>query len=161
MKMIKALIMAVAFSLPMAAFAALDGDQQVEFTDALGTGKVKVVQKYLDQGIDVNELYFAWSALQIAANKGQLTIVKMLVEKGANIDYKHPITKMTALHLAAYEGYEDVTKYLLSKGADPNLKMRGNVSIVRAVRDTGNTKMVDVLMAAGAKDDGCQEQKCN
>lgn len=161
MKKIKALIMAVAFSLPMAAFAALDSDQQVEYTDALSTGKVKVVQKYLNQGVDVNELYFAWSALQIAANKGQLAVVKMLVEKGANIDYKHPITKMTALHLAAYEGYEDVTKYLLSKGADPNLKMRGNVSIVRAVRDNGNTKMVDILMAAGAKDDGCLEEKCN
>ena len=161
MKLIKALIMAVAFSLPMAAFAALDGDQQVEFTDALGTGKVKVVKKYLDNGVNVNDNYFAWSALQIAANKGQLAVVKLLVEKGADINYKHPITKMTALHLAAYEGYEDVTKYLISKGADLNAKMRGNVSIVRAVRDIGNTKMVDLLTAAGAKDDGCQEEKCN
>jgi len=161
MKMIKALIMAVALSLPMAAFAALDGEQQVEFTDALTTGKVKVVQKYLDQGVDVNDLYFAWSALQIAANKGQLTVVKMLVEKGADINYKHPITKMTALHLAAYDGYEDVVKYLISKGADVNMKMRGNVSIVRAVRDNGDTKMVDILVAAGAKDDGCLEEKCN
>ncbi|HZV98438.1 MAG TPA: ankyrin repeat domain-containing protein [Methylophilaceae bacterium] len=160
MKIIKALIVAIAFYLPIAAFA-LDGSEQVEYTDALSTGKIKVVQKYLKNGVDVNEKYFAWSALQIAANKGQLAVVKLLVEKGAEIDYKHPITKMTALHLAAYDGYEDVVKYLLSKGADPNLKMRGNVSIVRAVRDNGNTKMLEILEAGGAKDDGCQEEKCN
>ena len=160
MKMIKALIMAVALSLPMAAWAASDGDHQVEFTDALTTGKIKLVQKYLNQGVGVNDLYFAWSALQIAANKNQLAIVKLLVEKGADINYQHPITKMTALDMAAYDGYEDVVKYLISKGADINLKMRGNVSILRAVRDAGNTKMADLLQAAGAKDDGCLEEKC-
>jgi ankyrin repeat protein len=160
MKLIKALIVALVFSLPMVAFAELDSDQQVEYTDALSTGNVKVVQKYLDEGVNINDKYFAWSALQIAANKGQLEIIKMLVEKGAEIDYRHPITKMTALHLAAVDGYEDVVKYLLSKGANPNLKLKGNVSIVRVVRDTGNTKMVEILMAGGAKDEGC-EGECN
>jgi ankyrin repeat protein len=160
MKLIKGFIIALVFSLPMAAFAELNSDQQVEYTDALGTGNVKVVQKYLNEGVNINDKYFAWSALQIAANKGQLEIIKMLVEKGAEIDYRHPITKMTSLHLAAFDGYEDVVKYLLSKGSDPNLKLRGGVSIVRAVRDTGNTKMVEILMAGGAKDDGC-EGECN
>jgi len=160
MKLIKALIVALVFSLPMAAFAELNSDQQVEYTDALSTGNVKVVQKYLDEGVNINDKYFAWTALQIAANKGQLVIVKMLVEKGAEIDYQHPITKMTALQLAAYDGYEDVVKYLLSKGSNPDLKLKGNVSIVRAVRDTGNTKMVEVLIAGGAHDDGCKGE-CN
>jgi ankyrin repeat protein len=74
------------------------------------------------------------------------------------------MTKMTALALAAYDGYYDVVSYLLSKGADPNIKMRGNVSIIRAVRDLGDTpkvdKMIDILKKGGAKDDGCQEEKC-
>jgi len=87
-------------------------------------------------------------------------VVKYLVEQGADVNYQHPMTKMTPLHLAAYDGYTDVVKYLISKGADVNIKMRGGVSIVRAVRDTGNTKMVEVLEAAGAKDDGCEGQ-CN
>jgi ankyrin repeat protein len=62
--------------------------------------------------------------------------------------------------MAALGGYQDVVKYLLSKGADPQLKMRGGVSIVRAVRDSGDTQMLDLLLAAGAKDDGCQDV-CN
>lgn len=158
MKMIKALILAVAFSLPVSAFALTD-DEQVVFTDALRTGKVNVVKKYLDNGsATVNEKSFAWSALQMAADKGHLDVVKLLVENGAELEYAHPVNKMTALHLAAYSGHDDVVKYLLSKGADPNRKMSRGVSILRAVKDQGHTSTVAILEAAGAKDDGCQGQ---
>ena len=160
MKLIKTLIVAAVLLLPMAALA-LESEEQVEYTDALGTGQVKIVQKYLDKGVDINDKYFAWSALQIAANKGQLAVVKMLAEKGADLNYKHPITKMTAFQLAAYDNFPEVVKYLAAKGADINSKMRGNVSILRAVRDTGNTQMADLLVSLGVKDDGCQEEKCN
>jgi len=159
MKLVKALILSLALASPLTALA-LGSDEQVEFTEALGNGNVAVVKKYLDNGVGINDQYFAWSALQIAANKNQLEVVKLLVEKGADLNYKHPITKMTALALAAVDGYTDVVSYLLSKGADPNVKLRGNVSIVRVVRDDGNTAMVDLLLKNGAKDDGCKEGKC-
>ena len=159
MKMIKALFLAAILLLPVAAFA-MEGDQQVEYTEALRDGNVKMVKKYLDSGTDVNEKFFAWEALQIAANKNQLAVVKLLVERGADINYQHPMTKMTAAQMAAYDGYTEVVKYLSSKGADWSLKLKGDVSIVRAVRDTGNSKMVDLLISLGAKDDGCKEEKC-
>jgi len=160
MKLIKVLVLAVAFILPIAAHAEINGDDQVAYTQALRDGDVKTVQKFLNAGLDVNEQFFTWTALQIAANKGQLAVVKLLVEKGADINYKHPITKMTSFHLAAYENYPEVVKYLASKGADINAKMGGDVSIIRALRDAGNTKMVDFLMSLGVKDDGCKEEKC-
>lgn len=156
MKIMKALILSLALTLPFSAFALTD-DEQVIFTDALRNGKTQVVKKYLDNGsATANEKSFAWSALQMAADKGHLEVVKLLVEKGAEIDYRHPVNKMTALHLAAYSGHDDVVKYLLSKGADPNVKMSRGVSILRAVRDQGHTSTVAILEAAGAKDDGCQ-----
>ena len=160
MKLIKVLIMAVAFILPIAAHAEINGDDQVAYTQALRDGDVKTVQKYLDAGLSPNEQFFTWTAIQIAANKGQLAVVKLLVEKGADINYKHPVTKMTSFQLAAYENYPEVVKYLASKGADINAKMRGGISIIRAIRDEGNTKMVDFLISLGVKDDGCKEEKC-
>jgi ankyrin repeat protein len=159
MNIVKALIAAAALCMSFSAFALTD-DEQVEYTDAVNNGKVKIVKKYLDQGVNVNERYFAWTPLQMAAVKGQLEVAKMLVEKGAELDYKHPVTKMTALHMAAEEGHEEVVKYLLSKGANPNVKLKANVSLMRLIKDQGNTKMLAILEAAGAKDDGCQEARC-
>ena len=159
MQLIKSLLLATMLVCSSSVFA-LTSDEQVEFTDALSTGNVKVVQKYIDAGVNLNDKYFAWSALQIAANKGQLEVVKLLVEKGADMNYRHPLTKMTALQLAAFDGFENVVSYLASKGADVNLKLKGGVSIVRAMRDTGNKKMETLLLSLGAKDDGCQEEKC-
>jgi len=159
LKFIKAWILAAMLVLPCASYAMTD-DQQVAFSSAVEEGDVATVKKLLDEGVDINEKVFAWSWLQVAANKNQLPIVKLLVERGAELNYRHPITKMTALSLAAVDGHTDIVKYLLSKGADPNIKLRGNVSVVRVVRDDGNQAMVDLLMQNGAKDDGCKEEKC-
>jgi ankyrin repeat protein len=145
--------------LPCAAFALTD-DEQVEFATAVEEGNTAVVKKLLDGGVNINEPVFAWTWLQIAANKNQLDVVKLLVERGADLNYKHPLTKMTALSLAAVDGHTEIVKYLLSKGADPNVKLRGNVSVVRVVRDDGNTAMANLLLQNGAKDDGCKEEKC-
>lgn len=159
MKFLKAWILAAVLALPYASYAMTD-DQQVALSEAIEQGDAKTVAKVLDEGVDINEKVFAWSWLQVASNKNQLPIVKMLVERGAELNYKHPITKMTALSLAAVDGHTDIVKYLLSKGADPNIKLRGNVSVVRVVRDEGNPEMVELLMQNGAKDDGCKEEKC-
>ena len=67
---------------------------------------------------------------------------------------------MTAFHLAAYDGFEDVVKYLAAQGANVNLKMKGDVSILRAVNDEGNVKMAELLTSLGVKNDGC-EVDCN
>lgn len=56
MKMIKALLLAVILLLPVAAFA-MEGEQQVDYTEALRDGNVKKVKKYLDSGTDVNEKF--------------------------------------------------------------------------------------------------------
>jgi len=160
MNMIKALFAVLALSFSLSSFALTD-DESVEFSDALTTGNLKIVQKYVTQEpAVVNNKIFAWSPIQMAANNDRLNVIKYLVEKGAEKDYQHPLTKMTAFHLAAYDGFEDVVKYLAAQGANVNLKMKGDVSILRAVKDQGNTKMVDLLTSIGVKDDGCQED-CN
>lgn len=159
LKMLLAVVV-LGFSINTMAATQLNDDQSVEFTDAVGKGDMKLIKKYVESGVDVNATYFAWAPIQMAATKGQFEAVKYLTEHGANLNYQHPMTKMTAFHLAAYDGYDKIVKYLAEKGADINIKMRADVDIIRVVRDTGNTKMVDLLTSLGVKNDGCQDEKC-
>lgn len=158
MKLIKTLlaVLALGFSFNAMAAMALTDDQSVEFTDAIGKGDMKVVKKYVEEGVDVNVGYFAWTPILMAAAKNQLEAVKYFAEHGAKLDYQHPLTKWTAFVHAAYDGNEQMVRYLAEKGADINKKIRGDVSVVRLMRDEGNTKMVDLLLSLGVKDDGCQ-----
>lgn len=162
MNLIKAILLAALMAISTTSFAITD-DESVAYTSALQDGDVAFVKKALDSGevgVDERRAFFGWSALQIAANRGQLPIVKLLVEHKANLNYQHEMTKNTALHLAAINGFTDVVQYLAGAGADVNLKMRGDVALLRVIRDMGNTKMIDLLVKLGAKDDGCQEEKC-
>ncbi|HYN54612.1 MAG TPA: ankyrin repeat domain-containing protein [Methylotenera sp.] len=162
MKLIKTMLalLALSFSINAMAAMALTDDQSVEFTDAIGKGNMKIVKKYVSGGVDVNAGYFGWTPVIMAAAKGQFEGVKYFAEHGANLDYEHPMTKWTAFMHGAYDGNEKIVKYLAAKGADINKKSKGDVSILRLVRDTGNTKMVDLLLSLGVKDDGCLEEKC-
>ncbi|MES2013950.1 MAG: ankyrin repeat domain-containing protein [Pseudomonadota bacterium] len=161
MKFMKVLlaVLVLGFSFNAMAARALTDDESVEFTGAIGEGNMKVIKQYMESGVDVNVGYFAWSPLLMAAAKNQLEAVKYFAEHGANLDYAHPMTRWTAFIHAAYAGNTEMVKYLAAKGADINKKMRGDVSVVRLMRDEGNTKMVELLLSLGVKDDGCQE-KC-
>jgi uncharacterized protein len=159
MKFIKVLLLSLSLFAACNVQAITD-EEHLQYTEALRDGNVKLVKKFLDSGINVNEKFFAWEALQIAANKNQFAVVKLLVERGADLNYQHPMTKMTALHFAAYDDNKEMVSYLISKGADKNLKLRGGVSIIRALRDENRTDMVNYLLSVGVLDDGCQEEKC-
>ncbi len=162
MKLLKTLFTVLALSLSMQAFAMTD-DESVELSDAIGKGDIKVVQKFVAKDPNVvNAKFFAWSPIQMAATKGQLEMVKYLKEKGADINYVHPVTKMTAFHLAAFDNYDQVVTYLAKSGADIQKKMKGDVSIVRIMKEEGErgADMVKLLTSLGVKDDGCEEDKC-
>lgn len=159
MKMMKALLLAATLMLSTTVYALTD-EEQVELSYAIENGNAAAVKKFLDNGLNPNDTAFAWSWLQVAANKNQLEIVKLMVERGANLNYKHPVTKMTAVAFAVYNNNKAMVEYLIAKGADPNIKLRGGVSLVRMARDMGNADMAEFLIQHGAKDDGCKEERC-
>jgi uncharacterized protein len=158
--MLKALFAVLALSFSLNSLAITD-DEQVEFTDGLTEGKMKVVEKFVKADAKiVNEKFFGWAPLQMASNKNQIAVVKYLLSKGADINYIHPIAHHTAFHLAALNGHEELVKYLAAQGADVNIKLKADVSLIRFFRDEGNTHMVELLTGLGVKDDGCVEGKC-
>ena len=158
--MLKALFAVMALSFTLNSWAITD-DEQVEFTDGITEGKMKIVEKFVKADVKiVNENNFGWSPIQMAANRGQMAVVKYLLEKGADINYVHPVAHHTAFHLAALSGYTEMAKFLASKGADVNTKLKADVSLIRYFRDNDSPKMVEFLAGLGVKDDGCKETKC-
>ena len=73
-------------------------------------GEVAEVEKSLANGVDVNSTDDeGYSALQAAAENGYLDVVKLLVEKGANVHYKG---EYTALQLAEMAEQVEIIEYL-------------------------------------------------
>ena len=158
-KFLKTTLTLILLTFSMQLFALTDAEE-IEFAGAVNEGKLPIVKKYIEgKKVDINATYFAWSPFLMAAAKGQFQTVKYLAEHGADINYTHPLTKMNAFHHAAFDGRIDMVKYLASKGADINKKMKGGVSIIRIVKEKGDTKMVDLLLSLGVSEEGC-EDKC-
>ena len=56
------------------------------------------------------------SALHTAASKGRTNLVKVLLDRGVNIDATE-VGQWTALHYAAQHGHIEIVKLLLDRGA--------------------------------------------
>ncbi|KAK2812771.1 hypothetical protein FQN50_001100 [Emmonsiellopsis sp. PD_5] len=70
------------------------------------------------------------SPLFRAAEKGYIHIMKLLIDHGANVNFKDESGK-TPLFRAAKNGYEEAVNLLLENGADPNTE-EGRVAVLEA-----------------------------
>ena len=157
--------LSILFTIFMVTFSlstlALNDDQEIEFTGAVNIGDLKTVKRYVETtDVKIDDSYFAWTPFLMTAAKNQLEVMKYLVEKGANISYTHPITKFNALHHAAFNGSKPMVDFLVEIGIDKTKKLKGDVSIIRALKEDGKEKMAEYLLSIGFKDEGCQEKRC-
>ncbi|KAM3510890.1 hypothetical protein MY11210_005493 [Beauveria gryllotalpidicola] len=80
------------------------------------------------------------------------TIVKMLLEKGANIDAKDNDGR-TALSYVAEKGHEAIVKLLLEKGANIDAKDNDGRTALSYVAEKGHEAIVKLLLEKGANID--------
>ena len=116
-----------------------------------GTENLSKVETALKKGQDVNAKNpQGYTALLVAAERGLTSIVKALLQKGADVHEKEPRQGRTALVLATANGHADTVQALLEKGADPNEKdMKGLTALMLAV-DKGSLPIVQALLSKGA-----------
>ena len=113
-------------------------------------GGARVVEYLLDKGANLKTATNdGATALHHAAECGDVDVLKLLVDKGADVDAqrKNPFGGQSPLASAVVFGHGAAVRYLLSKGAKANI---GDAGLSRAVFQ-GNVEIVKALLEAGVE----------
>ena len=152
-------MVSVMLAVSMSAFA-LNDAEELEFVGAVNDGDMKLVKMYVEtMNVNLEDSYFAWTPFLMSAAKNQLEVMQYLKEKGANINYTHPVTRFNALHHAAFNGNKAMVKYLIDIGIEQK-NLKGNVTLIRALNEDNKSDMAEYVASLGVKDEGCEEQRC-
>lgn len=112
---------------------------------AAENGNTKLMEKLLDYEANIDDL-----SLITAAREGHLDAVKLLVERGANVNARQRWGQ-TALMFAAREGHSSIVSYLLQNGAKVRIRDKNDESALSMALDNENMDIVAHLRRAGAK----------
>lgn len=117
-------------------------------TAVIAAGHLATVRVILDAGADPNSSC-GMTPLCIAAEKGQLDVVRLLVERGAKINAPEP-DGWTPTLFAASSGHAAVLTYLLEMGADANIAAGEKMATPLHVAATyGHAHVAAILLRAG------------
>jgi hypothetical protein len=89
------------------------------------------------------------TALHVASSFGLKLIVRMQLEKGADI-HMQDYNGWTALHRATENGHEDMVQLLLDNGADPNKRAKYGGTALHRAATGGHVAITKLLMKANA-----------
>ncbi len=106
--------------------AAQTPDEIDAFWKACRSGDAAAVRKFLDSGLNPNQKFQGGVTPLLAATlRGQLEVVKVLVERGADPSVRDDSFKITPLGMALFFGQMPVVEYLLPRAtSDLDLVLR-------------------------------------
>ena len=127
------------------------GDNVPHYAAERDNADTDVVEVLMAHGIDANwrppeGVYHDMSLLQVAIMGGNLAVVKLLVQRGADLNYLDPMGG-SALHTALdgrSTGYK-IGVYLVDSGIDLALKNRTDPSLKNPRSETALEKLCDAL----------------
>lgn len=133
---------------------------EIDIAEAAAEGYLDVLTSILQSGASAETMpsfVLRGTALQLAAKRGHEAVVDLLLARGADVNappyYYHGHTHGgTAVQFAIAGGHMAVTKRLIDAGADVNAPSSSKYSdtALQAATRTGNTAMLELLLAAGA-----------
>lgn len=127
----------------------IEGDEDTLLCLAVRSNFRKIVEILLDEGANIEQIShfkdtYEMTPMNVAASRGHLHLVKLLIEREASPN-KKDFSGRTALHHAIEKKFDDVAIYLIQNGADlniPDYKGRNAYSLALAV---GSNAVIDYL----------------
>lgn len=120
--------------------------------DAIRTGNEHEVRALLQAGIDPNIDYNDEPLLHAAVRAGNVAIVQLLCEYGANIEAVDSFGS-TSLHRAVVGGNAEIVSILVQAGANKEAVDGCRRTPLHCAVERGNTEIVRTLVRAGANKD--------
>lgn len=119
---------------------------------AVENGNIEEVKNALDNRADANvKNRNGASVLYIAANQGRTEIVKLLVDAGANVEFKFHDGNVSSLQRASWFGYTGIVKLLIDAKADVQAKNNEGDTSLQWAAAAGRTEVVKLLIEAKAE----------
>ena len=132
---------------PISVFAGLD-DRLIK---AVTLGQTAEVQRLLNLGADADVMDpFKRSVLLLAARRGHVSIVKLLVGRYVNVNAENHLQK-TALMGAALNGHTEIVEILLREGAEVDAKNWLGETALGWAAINDHRKIVALLLQYGAE----------
>lgn len=151
-----ALAFVLVLSLP--ALARIPASDEGEgLRDAAMAGDLARVTALLQKGVPIDAgARHGQTALYFAASKGRFDVVRLLVERGAQVDRRDRFFGSSPLDAALQGRHFEIARYLLAKGAkggDAALRAavrRGQADLARAALASGDVEPLDLRAARRA-----------
>ncbi len=110
-------------------------------------------QGLLEKGANANiRVAEGYTSLYWAVQRNHMTLVRLLVENGADINMTATADGGTALMVAVSNGNAEIAKYLIEKGADVNISNNAEITALKVARVNRLTSLVKMLEKAGARE---------
>jgi hypothetical protein len=128
----------------------------VDFLVSIREGNTERCKQLLDDGMDpnhsANDFDRGRPPLLTATRRGYTEIVRLLLEKGAQVNDASAGSGESALHIAAWNGYAQITHILLRQGADVHARNHQGKTPLHHAATQARVQVARTLMDAGAKE---------
>jgi uncharacterized protein len=132
----------------------LESAHELDVFEAAAVGRVDRVRELVDANPGLATAFApdGFHALGLAAFFGSPEVVRLLVERGADVNAvaRNAQIRTTALQAAAASSDNESARLLVEAGADVNVAQPGGFTALHAAAANGNEELVRLLLEHGA-----------